>query len=369
MLISKQGINIFNDYSISATLRNQIDLLKKEILAGDFPENEDSYIAEKIKKYQIESLEFEPENIYATQSEKDIPAKYFPQTYFVDAGKSYPKPVLTFHLPFKGDSSLLRYQPSSRLLWTDQVGLGNNEIFFDFIVFEEDAVEINRQKDYVVKNILQQQSSLSGEINSYNISLQNTIKQTLFMLQDKKTKQTDFLSKLGVPIKNTPPEKVPHSSYSAIKVNKKTNESSVATEKGSKEKYDVFISHATEDKEFVGQLVEKLTEKNIKVWYDNTILEWGDDLRGSIDKGLLNSKFGIVVFSKAFLSKKKWTEYELNGLFAREKAGTKVILPIWHNITREDVLEYAPSFADRIAKRSEKDSIEEIAKSLSNLIK
>jgi hypothetical protein len=71
-----------------------------------------------------------------------------------------------------------------------------------------------------------------------------------------------------------------------------------------------------------------------------------------------------VVFSQAFLRKKKWTEYELNALFAREQAGNKLILPIWHEITREDLLQYSPAFADRLAKLSSTDSYADIVKSL-----
>lgn len=125
-------------------------------------------------------------------------------------------------------------------------------------------------------------------------------------------------------------------------------------------KYDVFICHASEDKAFVQPLAQALKNAGIKVWYDDFVLKWGDDLRGSIDAGLVNSKHGIVIFSKSFLKKKQWTEHELNGLFAKEKDGKKVILPIWHDISRDDLVDYSPAFADRLAKRSDKDSIEEI---------
>lgn len=80
----------------------------------------------------------------------------------------------------------------------------------------------------------------------------------------------------------------------------------------------------------------------------------------------MNSKFGIVVFSKSFLKRKKWTEYELSGLFAREKDGRKVILPIWHDISREDLIAYGPAFADRLAKQS--DSIPAIVEDLKKLL-
>lgn len=60
--------------------------------------------------------------------------------------------------------------------------------------------------------------------------------------------------------------------------------------------YDAFISHASEDKEdLVRPLAEKLKAAGFSIWYDNFELKVGDSLRRSIDKGLANSKFGIVV--------------------------------------------------------------------------
>jgi hypothetical protein len=128
--------------------------------------------------------------------------------------------------------------------------------------------------------------------------------------------------------------------------------------------FDVFISHATEDKGYVEPLVKALEAAGIRVWYDKSALEWGDDLRPEIDRGLTNCRYGVVVFSKAFLRKKKWTEYELDSLFAMEKVGRKVILPIWHGITRDDLIPYSPAFADRLAKVSPTDSYGAIVESL-----
>jgi hypothetical protein len=51
------------------------------------------------------------------------------------------------------------------------------------------------------------------------------------------------------------------------------------------------------------------------------------------------------------------------------RLGKKAILPIWHKITRRDLLKYSPAFADRIAKVSQRDSISDIVKSLKALLK
>ncbi|RAM53512.1 MAG: hypothetical protein C6Y22_00450 [Hapalosiphonaceae cyanobacterium JJU2] len=111
--------------------------------------------------------------------------------------------------------------------------------------------------------------------------------------------------------------------------------------------YDVFISHANEDKEiFVRELVSRLKQKGYGVWYDEFTLKLGDSLRRSIDQGLSQSKYGVVVLSPNFL-RKEWTQRELDGLAARENAGQKVILPIWHQVSFEEILKYSPILADR----------------------
>lgn len=99
--------------------------------------------------------------------------------------------------------------------------------------------------------------------------------------------------------------------------------------------WDIFISHASEDKEsFVKPLAETLKSLGMRVWYDDFTLSIGDSLSRSIDKGLVNSNYGIIVLSPNFIQK-DWPEYELRGLFAKEIGNNKVILPIWHQIDRE----------------------------------
>jgi hypothetical protein len=134
------------------------------------------------------------------------------------------------------------------------------------------------------------------------------------------------------------------------------------------EKWDVFISHASEDKAYVEPLAAALRAAGVSIWYDKTVLNWGDDLRPMIDNGLINCRFGIVVLSKAFLGKKKWTEHELNSLFAREQAGRKLVLPIWHGIARDDLLGYSPALADRLAKIAGSDSQDDIVRSMLDLL-
>jgi len=118
--------------------------------------------------------------------------------------------------------------------------------------------------------------------------------------------------------------------------------------------WDVFISHASEDKDaFVRSLAEALQKNDILVWYDEFTLTVGDGLRRSIDYGLAHSRYGVVVISPDFL-KKEWPQKELDGLAAREADGRKVILPVWHKVDQKTLRQYSPLLADRVATSSAK---------------
>ena len=133
--------------------------------------------------------------------------------------------------------------------------------------------------------------------------------------------------------------------------------------------YDVFISHASEDKEeVVRPLVDALKTNGISVWYDEFELKIGDSLRRKIDKGLANSRFGIVVISKDFI-KKGWTNYELDGIITKSVSGEQIILPIWHNISKKEVIDFSPSLADKLARNTAFNTVEEIALEIAELIR
>lgn len=132
--------------------------------------------------------------------------------------------------------------------------------------------------------------------------------------------------------------------------------------------YDVFVSHASEDKNgVVRPLVHALKNAGLDVWFDEFELKIGKSLRRTIDRGLANSRFGLVILSQAFFGK-GWTNYELDGLVTRAVTGEQVILPIWHNVSKEEVQRYSPSLADTVARSTTNFTIEEIAADVADVI-
>ena len=106
-------------------------------------------------------------------------------------------------------------------------------------------------------------------------------------------------------------------------------------------RYDVFISHASEDKDVAKPLRDALTKAGIKVWYDDDRLELGDGIRATIDKGLADSRFGVVILSPTFFAG-KWTVTELDALVG---AAGRDILPVVHRMTHAELEHVAPTVA------------------------
>ena len=134
------------------------------------------------------------------------------------------------------------------------------------------------------------------------------------------------------------------------------------------EPYDVFVSHASEDKDdVVRPLALALQSAGLRVWFDEFTLHIGDSLRQKIDRGLANSRFGVVVLSHNFFAK-GWTNYELDGMVTKTVTGEQVLLPIWHNVSKAEVRRYSPSLADKLARNTSTHTVEEIAAEIAELI-
>jgi hypothetical protein len=127
-------------------------------------------------------------------------------------------------------------------------------------------------------------------------------------------------------------------------------------------KWDAFISHAVEDQEsFVRNLAAMLKRSGMTIWYAETALQIGDSLSASINKGLANSRYGIVVISRHFMSK-KWPNWELAGLVSRQNSEEQsVILPVWHGVTKQDVIDFSPPLVDLFALDTAVEGADEIA--------
>ena len=170
---------------------------------------------------------------------------------------------------------------------------------------------------------------------------------------------------LSGPLK--PLQEVPLSSVPSLVQREDVPESEKPTE--APHDFDVFISYASEDRDAVVQpLAIALKNEDLRVWYDEFELSIGDSLRRKIDAGLAKSRFGVVVLSKDFFNK-DWPNYELDGLVTRAVTGEQVLLPVWHKVSKQEVMGYSPPLADKLARNTATHTVEEIAREIADVIR
>ena len=135
-----------------------------------------------------------------------------------------------------------------------------------------------------------------------------------------------------------------------------------------KTNWDVFISHASEDKDDIARpLADCLTNLGLKVWFDELSIQLGDSINNKVNDGLANSRIGVVIISKSFLSK-NWTNIELGVLNFNTRNTQKKLIPVLYNIGFGDVSKQLPFLAD-IKGAVIESNIKEIAKQIFNVNK
>ena len=130
-----------------------------------------------------------------------------------------------------------------------------------------------------------------------------------------------------------------------------------------------FISHDSRDKDaLVRNLASKLSSMLCPVWYDEYRLVPGQSLRESIERGLKTCPKCIVILSKNFFSNPGWTKREFDTIYTREIIdGKRVMIPVWLDVTKEEVYEYSPILLDTIGIKADL-GLDEVARRLFNAL-
>lgn len=245
---------------------------------------------------------------------------------------------VSVRVPFVGEARLFQYQPSSYDSAPPEGEVWNQELRLTWEWPAHQPINLDEAIQKRMQSIHQYLEWVRADVHAFNQGVRGLLEQEVSRRWQRVEQATQTVTGLGIPVRPAEEVKPPTAGTKRLEAQR-----SPAPE------FDVFISHASEDKAaFVEPLANYLVQEGLRVWYDVFALKLGDRLRQSIDRGLARSRYGIVVLSQAFFAK-HWPQYELDGLAALEVSGRKVILPIWHGVSREDVARFSPPLADRVA--------------------
>jgi hypothetical protein len=202
-----EEFNIFANQDIDHFASTFIEELKSRVCGENkdylLNVNRTEYLDHIVSKYEISPLVLEFENIAISTSEKMIPAEMFPFNFNVYRGKSYPKQVVKYHLPFSGDRRLLRCIPNPRILSSYTVSLEGNEVCFEIIDFSGDPERIKGEAASALNTIRQQYGHLENNVSGYNSNLRKQAESIFDARKAEIMKQNQLVAALGVPVKKS----------------------------------------------------------------------------------------------------------------------------------------------------------------------
>jgi len=163
--------------------------------------NKEEYIAHLISEFTIAPLEIHADQLTASTYEAQIPAEHHPSDYYVHSGKSYPKDVIKYHLPFSGDPELLKVRASSYTLSPPRITIEDGCICFEIVNFNLAPERIKQQADSIINSIVSQNDNTSRDLNAFNGQIEGIANQAFDARKEQLLKKNDLMSSLGVPVR------------------------------------------------------------------------------------------------------------------------------------------------------------------------
>ena len=338
---------LFGKGDIFNVVQHQKEAFKKafqKVSNDDLDRNTPGVIARLVEQFSIHVPVLRDDEKYAETKETQVDVSRDPMRFMTD--RSMPFYVsgteIKFVIPYTGEAILFDVRPSSFTLSPPWGDVHNGELHLIYSTANP-QFNLEAQAERTITEIKQHLDHLRESEEPLRRELEALGASLVQRRQQERGTHSQIVAGLKTPVRQAAatPVAAPAPVYPPARRRAKKQKQ--------QDEWDVFISHATEDKgEIARPLADALKVLGLRVWYDDFSLTLGDSLRQSIDRGLAKSLFGVVILSPHFFEK-HWPQQELNGLATREVEGEKVILAVWHRIDAEGVRSNSPMLADRKA--------------------
>lgn len=199
------GFKAFAEHDLGEYLAERL-----ELISGTIKNESDDYVVNvsevEYEEHLVEKFTIEPpvllvQDMSMDQEERMVPAERFPHSFNVYEGQSYPRPAYIIHVPVSGESHLLSYQPSRRLMWTYPVTLHGGDLSFEVVTFTEDAARIRAEIDSIVNKLETQSRNLSTDVNEYNMNLPTEVRKRFQQRKTQILNQRAVVGNIGIPLR------------------------------------------------------------------------------------------------------------------------------------------------------------------------
>jgi len=326
LLFSKRDLRVVLDSKL-AKVNEPVLAINKERFSGNTNELLSASVASELVVSPIELLE---DKISVSAQDAKVDVRYDPNRFILD--KSRPVYVdgleVTYRLPFVGDKELLNCQPSTFTYNPPRAVItSGNELTFPYDQADRDVSKTKplfKEDVYILKQWL---VWVNEQVSEYNTSLEARVLQRIQQRRQELNKTETELSALGYPVQ--PQNMGPSLDHP------QSRKTVVAKRKSQREKkrrqYDVALSFAGENREYVELVAENLVQLGITVFYDRfeTVNLWGKDLAEHLGGVYSKDAHFVVIFTSLAYANKAWPNHEKQFALSRHLKGEQGrILPI-----------------------------------------
>lgn len=350
---------LFNRVDIFSLIEHQKQELKQAfqgVSNEELDKDPVAVAAKLIEQFSINVPVLDEEKKYALTQETQVDVSSDPRRMIRDRSRPFyiSGTEVRVVIPFYGDAGMFEVQPTMFTLNPPFGEVHDHELHLVYRLADA-SLDVEADSNRTIGQIKQYLQSLQGSAEQLKSDIQQFVNSMIAKRKQDRETHSQIVANLKMPIRQASLETTPAATPARSRA-------------ADTEQWDVFISHASEDKDAIARpLAEALQAKGVRVWYDDLSLRLGDSLRQSIDHGLARSRFGVVILSARFFEK-HWPQQELNGLATREVNGGKVILPVWHGVGFSEVRSYSPTLADRIAVQT-KDGLAHVVEKIVEVVR
>ena len=256
------------------------------------------------------------------------PAHAFTYGAFGSEPHDVPGISATFYVPYRGDSEMLQWRPSTFLSVLPAAEIRDNELHFRFIQPGQDVAKAKAAFDEELSRVKKYLGWLRRDAQAFNQSLTPAAREAVEQRRGRLEELDHGTGSLGIPIKRT-------ASVSPATTTRTTRSAGVSVARPatarSSPQYDVALSFAGEDRTYVQEVATWLKAAGVNVFYDDfeKAKLWGTNLIDHLADIYRNKSHYVVMFISEHYVDKAWTKHERQHAQARSLiANDEYILPV-----------------------------------------
>jgi hypothetical protein len=272
---------------------------------------------------------------------------------------------VSYYVPFTGDKELLKCRPNSFSLNPPHARIAEHELIFEYDLANGDVASTKSSFEQELRNVRQWIQWNTAQVEEFNSGVQAVIRQGLSTrlqrLQESKKQVNDLGFKVRPKVNNIGLTNSEATQAKAVPQSRTRRKSSTKVRE-----YDVALSFAGEDREYVDRVAGLLREAEVKVFYDGfeEVNLWGKNLADYFAEIYAKRSKFVVIFVSQHYAAKAWPNHERKHAQARAiQQQEDIVLPARFDDTELPGLPSSVAYLD-LRKLTPEDLAERIIKKL-----